>query len=113
MAKNKYFHCKKIIKLDQILYEQIKTGQEFLSDLTFDAISKYADKMYLNLEIELISYILVLVGCFLFVWIPYILKRRKEIYLNREFISLIPQEYILKIKAFRKFFSQVIFSANS
>ena len=95
-----------------IMYEKIKPGAQFLEKFIGEKLEVYKERIFSGLKLGLIVFAIAAVLCFLVGWIPFILKKKREIILVREFIALLPLSIIWKVKAFREFFGRALFMAT-
>lgn len=85
-------------------------GYSFLSEFSNTRLVESLDNLRYYLGVGLIGFEIVAVMCFLVGWIPFVRRKTKELMKVREFIGLLPLEMIIKMKGFRNFFAQIVFT---
>jgi len=101
-----YLKSKKVI----ILNECIFPGYDYLANFLHDRLILRLEEYVKYLGVGLIGFIIVSILSFVLGWLPFISKKRHELMQVRSFIGLLPLELIVKMKGFRNFFAQVVFT---
>lgn len=95
-----------------LLYDIIRPGYTYLYDRIIAAVKEKNDSVLGVIMPLLAGFIALTVVIVLYLWIPYVLAKRELLLRSRALLSLVPKDVIVHVKAFRKFFSKVLFQSG-
>ena len=99
-----------IISIDNLLYKCLFPGYEYISNFAYEKLNETGDTSDTYLKLGLVAFIFLTGLNLLFGWVRFIAIKKKELRRIRGFIALLPVDLIVKVKGFRTFFSQIVFS---
>ncbi len=103
------FNTKEYMRILKLYFDFVRPGAVHIYQNVMNEVNSKTDEVKRTLLIEAVMITVFSVLFFLFIWLPYVKSRRKELTKLRMLILFMPTGAISKVKELREYFTNILF----